>query len=86
MYTTASTIPPSRPVLERLLIREFEYRRPRLYTGVRTACGIFNIVVGVTLLASAPWTGSLALLGALPLGGAALIFWTVRRLQASDQG
>jgi hypothetical protein len=26
------------------------------------------------------------LLGVLPLAGAALIFWTVRRLQASAQG
>ncbi len=83
MYTTATTIPPPRSILERLLIREFEYHRPRLYTGVRTACGIFNVAVGVALLASVHWTGPLALLGALPLAGAALIFWTVRRLQAS---
>jgi signal transduction histidine kinase len=64
-----------------LLVREFEYRRPRLYTGVRIGCGIFNVVLGVALLASAPWTGPLALLGVLPLAGAALIFWTVYRLQ-----
>jgi signal transduction histidine kinase len=49
--------------------------------GVRIACGIFNVVLGVVLLASAPWTGALALLGLLPLAGAALIFWTVYRLQ-----
>jgi signal transduction histidine kinase len=49
--------------------------------GVRIACGIFNVVLGVVLLASAPWTGPLALLGLLPLAGAALIFWTVYRLQ-----
>jgi signal transduction histidine kinase len=65
----------------RLLVREFEYRRPRLYVGVRIGCGIFNVVLGVALLASAPWTGPLALLGVLPLAGAALIFWTVYRLQ-----
>jgi hypothetical protein len=86
MYTAAATSPPSRSVLERLLIREFEYRRPRLYTGVRTACGIFNVVVGVTLLASIHWTGPLALLGVVPLAGAALLFWTVRRLQAGAPG
>jgi signal transduction histidine kinase len=65
----------------RLLVREFEYRRPRLYAGVRIGCGIFNVVLGVALLASVPWAGSLALLGVLPLAGAALIFWTVYRLQ-----
>ena len=86
MYATAGTIPPSRSVLERLLIRSWEYRRPRRYADVRIACGIFNIVLGVALLASVHWTGPLALLGVLPLAGAALIFWTVRRLQASAQG
>jgi hypothetical protein len=86
MYATAGTIPPSRSVVERLLIRSWEYRRPRHYAGVRIACGIFNVVLGVALLASAPWTGSLALLGMLPLAGAALIFWTVRQLQAGAQG
>jgi signal transduction histidine kinase len=65
----------------RFLVRSWEYRRPRLAVGVRIACGIFNVVLGVVLLASAPWTGPLALLGLLPLAGAALIFWTVYRLQ-----
>jgi signal transduction histidine kinase len=81
MSAPADSSPPARPVLMRLLVREFEYRRPRLYTGVRIGCGIFNVVLGVALLASAPWTGPLALLGVLPLAGAALIFWTVYRLQ-----
>jgi signal transduction histidine kinase len=48
---------------------------------VRIGCGIFNVVLGVALLASIPWTGPLAWLGVLPLAGAALIFWTVYRLQ-----
>jgi signal transduction histidine kinase len=81
MSAPADSSPPARPVLMRLLVREFEYRRPRLYTGVRIGCGIFNVVLGVALLASIPWTGPLALLGLLPLAGAALIFWTVYRLQ-----
>ena len=54
---------------------------PRLWTGVRVACGIFNVVLGVVLLASVRWLGSLTWLAALPLAGAALIFWTVYRLQ-----
>jgi signal transduction histidine kinase len=74
-------VPPSRPVLMRVLVRSWEYRRPRLAVGVRIACGIFNVVLGVALLASIPWTGPLALLGVLALAGAALIFWTVYRLQ-----
>jgi hypothetical protein len=67
----------------RVLVRSWEYRRPRLAVGVRIACGIFNVVLGVALLASlGPW----AWLAAIPLAGAALIFWTVRRLQSSAQG
>ena len=81
MHAPADNAPSSRPVLMRFLVRSWEYRRPRLAVGVRIACGIFNVVLGVVLLASAPWTGPLALLGLLPLAGAALIFWTVYRLQ-----
>jgi signal transduction histidine kinase len=81
MSAPADSSPPARPVLMRLLVREYEYRRPRLYAGVRIGCGIFNVVLGVALLATVPWTGPLALLGVLPLAGAALIFWTVYRLQ-----
>ena len=85
MSAPADSSPPARPVLMRLLVREFEYRRPRLYVGVRIGCGIFNVVLGVAFLASVPWTGPLALLGVLPLAGAALIFWTAYRLQTSVQ-
>ena len=71
-------VAPSRSVLMRVLVRSWEYRRPRLAMGVRIACGIFNVVLGVVLLASpGPW----AWLAAIPLAGAALIFWTVYRLQ-----
>ena len=85
MYATAGTIPPSRSVVERLLVRSWEYRRPRRYAGVRIACGIFNVVLGVALLASLHWAGPLAWLGLLALAGAALIFWTAYRLQTSVQ-
>jgi predicted phage tail protein len=70
----------------RVLVRSWEYRRPRLAVGVRITCGIFNVVLGVALLASARWLGPLTWLAALPLAGAALIFWTVRRLQSSAKG
>jgi hypothetical protein len=45
------------------------------------ACALFNVGLGILLLAYAGQLGSLAWLAALPLAGAALIFWTVYRLQ-----
>jgi hypothetical protein len=85
MHAPTDSVPGSRPVLMRLLVRSWEYRRPHLWVGVRFASGVFNVVLGVLLLASVPWLGPLALLAVLPLAGAALIFWTARRLQASVQ-
>ena len=81
MYAPADRVIPSRSVLMRFLVRSWEYRRPRLWVGVRVVCGIFNVVLGVLLLASVRWIGPLAWLAAIPLAGAALIFWTVYRLQ-----
>jgi len=48
---------------------------------VRIVCGIFNVILGVLLLAFSPQLGPLTWLAALPLAGAVLIFWTVHRLQ-----
>jgi len=81
MRAPADNVSSSQPVLMRFLVRSWEYRRPRLWVGVRVACGIFNVVLGVLLLATARRLGSLTWLAALPLAGAALIFWTVYRLQ-----
>jgi len=81
MDARADKVLPSRSVLMRFLVRSWEYRRPRLWVGVRVACGIFNVVLGVLLLASVQRLGPLAWLAALPLAGAVLIFWTVYRLQ-----
>src|SRR5690242_6310710 len=81
MDAPADRVIPSRSVLMRFLVRSWEYRRPRLWVGVRVACGIFNVVLGVLLLAPVDRLGSLAWLAAIPLAGAALIFWTVYRLQ-----
>jgi signal transduction histidine kinase len=72
------------PVLMRILVRSWEYRRPRLATGIRVASGVFNVAIGVALLVASPWIGPLALLAALPLAGAALIFWTVYQLQQAS--
>ena len=85
MHAPTDNVPPSRPVLMRFLVRSWEYRRPVFWVGVRFACGIFNVVLGVLLLASVRWLGPLSWLAVLPLAGAALIFWTAYRLQASVQ-
>lgn len=85
MHAPADNVPSSQPVLMRFLVRSWEYRRPRLWVGVRVACGIFNVVLGVLLLASFHQLGPLTWLAALPLAGAALIFWTVYRLRQSVQ-
>jgi signal transduction histidine kinase len=81
MRAPSDNFPSSQPILMRFLVRSWEYRRPRLWVGVRVVCGIFNVVLGVLLLASFHWLGPLTWLAALPLAGAALIFWTVYRLQ-----
>ena len=85
MYPPSDNTAPSPSVLMRFLVRSREYRHARLWVRVRVACGVFNVVLGVLLLASAHWLGPLAWLGVLPLAGAALIFWTAYRLQASVQ-
>ncbi|MCW2908142.1 MAG: hypothetical protein JWL68_2931 [Actinomycetia bacterium] len=85
MYSPNDNTAPSRSVLMRFLVRSREYRHPHLWVRVRVACGVFNVVLGVLLLTSGHWLGPLAWLGVLPLAGAALIFWTVYRLQASVQ-
>ena len=85
MYALAGRVPPSRSALMRFLVRSREYRHPHVWVRVRVACGIFNLALGVLLLASGQWIGPLAWLGALPPAGAALIFWTAYRLQTSVQ-
>ena len=83
MFTLNDDAPSSPSVPMRFLVRSWEYRRPRLWVRVRVACGIFNFALGLLILASVRWLGPWTWLAALPLAGAALIFWTARRLQAS---
>lgn len=85
MHEPNGNADPSRSVLMRFLIRSREYRHPQAWARVRVTCGVFNLVLGVALLASGHWLGNLAWVGVLPLAGAALIFWTAYRLQASVQ-
>jgi hypothetical protein len=53
----------------RFLVRSWEYRHPQVWVRVRIACGIFNVVLGVLLLASYHWLGPLTWLAAVPLAG-----------------
>jgi hypothetical protein len=85
MYPPVDNTAPAPSVLMRFLVKPREYRHPQRWVRVRVACGAFNVALGVLLLASGHWLGPLAWLGVLPLAGAALIFWTARRLQASVQ-
>ncbi len=85
MHTPADNAVSSRSGIMRLLVRSWEYRHPRVWVRVRFACGIFNLGLGVLLVASGYWLGPLAWLGVLPLAGAALIFWTAYRLRHSVQ-
>ena len=85
MYgSTGNTYPPS-PLLMRFLVRSWEYRRPRLALGIRIASGVFNLLLGLVLVAAFGVLGPYSALAVLPLAGSVLIFWTVRRLQASAQ-
>ena len=85
MPAPADNAPSSPPLLMRLLVRSWEYRRPRVWVSVRMACGLFNLGLGILFAAYAGQLGSLAWLAALPLAGAGLIFWTAYRLQETVQ-
>ena len=85
MYASTDNFTPTRSILMRILIRPREYRHPRFWVGLRSACGIFNLLLGVVVLAAAHWLGYWTLLGLIPLAGAVLIFATVRHLQHSVQ-
>src|SRR5215472_12385569 len=86
MRAPNDSAPSSRSALMRFLVRSREYRHPHAWVRVRVACGIFNVVLGVLLLAAAARLGPLTWLAAIPLAGAALIFWTVYRLQQDSVG
>jgi hypothetical protein len=85
MHASTVGVAPEQPILMRVLVRSWEYRHPRVWVRVRMACALFNLGLGVLLLAAIPWLGQSAWLAALPLAGSALIFWTVYRLRQSAQ-
>jgi signal transduction histidine kinase len=50
MRASDDNVPPQRPVLERILIRSWEYRHLRLCAGVRIGAGIVSVGLGVVTL------------------------------------
>jgi hypothetical protein len=58
---------PRRSILEKLLVKKWEYSLPRVFLGLRLAIGVILVAVGILLL---PHT----CLGLLPLPFAALAF------------
>jgi hypothetical protein len=52
MHAPDDNVPPRRPVLERILIRSWEYRHLRAWAGVRIAFGVVLAVLGVITLAA----------------------------------
>ena len=87
MHTTTDNLTPGRSVLARVLIRSWEYRKPRTWVRVRIVLGTWNFVLSFLLVALGYWRDASFCywLAAIPLVGAALIFWTVNRLKHSVQ-
>ena len=50
MRASDDYVPPQRSVLERILIRSWEYRRLRFLAGVRISAGIVSVGLGVVIL------------------------------------
>jgi signal transduction histidine kinase len=80
--------PAPRPILERLLIRSWEYRHPHAWMAFRMVAGIWNMFLTILLFAYGFYW-----IGLVPLAGAVLIFWiayyiqqhTVRRVHELEQ-
>ena len=87
MHTPTDNVDPRRSVLMRFLVRSWEYRKPRTWVRVRIVLGTWNLVLGVLLVALGHWRDASFCywLAAIPLVGAALIFWTANRLQHGVQ-
>ena len=80
--------PAPRPLLERLLIRSWEYRHPHAWMAFRMVAGIWNMILTILLFAYGFYW-----IGLVPLAGSVLIFWiayyvqqhTVRRVHELEQ-
>ena len=82
MRASDDYVPPQRSVLERILIRSWEYRRLRASGVTRIAGGSVLAVGGVLLLSygSYGWAALFLVLGALNLGGG---YWYITIARSS---
>jgi hypothetical protein len=69
MHAPTGNAAPPRSVLNRLLLRSWDYRYPRVWAGVRVAVGIFLVFLGGLLLSDGYLWATLLLMVA------ALLFW-----------
>ena len=69
MHAPTGNAAPPRSVLNRLLLRSWDYRHPRVWAGVRYAVGIWLVFLSGLLLADG------YLWAALLLVAAAVLFW-----------
>ena len=67
MHAPTGTAAPPRSVLNRLLLRSWDYRHPRVWAGVRFAVGICLVFLGGLLLADGHLWATLLLLVAAVL-------------------
>jgi hypothetical protein len=75
MQALRASAAPSRSWVMKILVRRFEYRRPRALARARAAIGILVIFLGVLLCVTGYWWGALLMLvGALVLVVAGLMF------------
>ena len=69
MHARTGNAAPPRSVLNRLLLRSWDYRHPRVWAGVRFAVGICLVFVGGLLLSDGYLWATLLLVAA------AVLFW-----------
>jgi hypothetical protein len=69
MHPPTGNAAPPRSVLNRLLLRSWDYRHPRVWAGVRFAAGICLVFLGGLLLSDGYLWATLLLVAA------AVLFW-----------
>ena len=69
MDATNKNAPPPRSLLQKILIRSWEYRYPRLFWGLRCGGGVVLLALGLLLLSYSSWWGLLLLAGGAGLLG-----------------
>ena len=74
MRASDDYVPPQRSVLERILIRKWEYRRLRLLAGLRIGAGFVLVGIGSITLVGGSFTPKAAVWAAFFLVLAALQF------------